>query len=281
MITLRPVGGLCNRLLAIDSMIRICESIQKDLKVVWIKNDELGCFFTDLYEPLRHPVINIELIELDYRPLIFSDRLMDDLRQKIYNTILRQFQRIRFDFVIHSSEMAKKKAQEYDFHALSKYKNPYISSWGRMDKGKFNSNLFKPKVEIQKMIPTFLTPTVGVHIRRSDHQLAITKTPFDKFVEAIDYEIELQPKTKFFVASDSTNVKSELKGIYQDRIITSTHESAVRNSTDGMINAMIDLYGLANTSKIIGTGISTFTQMASEINGIELIEIASAKYPIS
>ena len=275
MITLRPVGGLCNRLLAIDSMIRICESIQKDLKVVWIKNGELGCFFTDLYEAIRHPKIKIELIELDHRPLIFSDRLMDDLRQRVYNTFLKIYQKNRFDFVMHTSEMARKKAQGYDFHALSRYSNPYISSWGRMDTGKFNRSLFKPKEEIQKKIPSFPTPTVGVHIRRSDHQLAISKTPFEKFIQAMNEELKLEPKTKFFIASDSANVKSKLANIYSDKIITSTNENAIRNSTDGMISAMIDLYGLANTSKIIGTSISTFTLMASEINGTELIEIES------
>ncbi len=275
MITLRPVGGLCNRLLAIDSMIRICESIQKDLKVVWIKNEDLGCFFSDLYTPLEHPSIKIELIELENRPLIYSDRLMDDLHQKVYNTFLKIFQKTRFDFVMHTSEMARKKAMGYNFHVLSKYNNPYISSWGRMEKGKFNSSLFKPKKEIQKSVPPFPTPTVGVHIRRSDHQLAISKTPFEKFIQAMNEELKLEPRTHFFIASDSADVKSELTDIYQDKITTITNESAIRNSTDGMISAMIDLYSLANTSKIIGTGISTFTLMASEINGIELIEVGS------
>ena len=275
MITLRPVGGLCNRLLAIDSMIRICESIQKDLKVIWIKNEDLGCFLSDLYTPLAHPTVKIELVELESRPLIYSDRLMNELRQKVYNTFVKIYQKTRFDFVMHTSEMAQEKAMGYDFHVLSKYKNPYISSWGRMDKGKFNSNLFKPREDIQKKIPPFPTPTVGVHIRRSDHQLAISKTPLEKFIQAMNEELKLEPKTNFFIASDSADVKSELTDIYPDKIITSTNESAIRNSTDGMVSAMIDLYSLANTSKIIGTGISTFTLMASEINGIELIEVGS------
>ena len=260
-------------MLAIDSMIRICENIQKDLKVVWIKNEDLGCSFTDLYEPIDHSKVKIELIELDKRPFIYSDRLLDDLRQKVYNTILKQYQRTSFDHVMHASEMALKKTQGYDFHTLSQYSRPYISSWGRMDKGKFNSKLFRPKEEIQRQIPTFSTPTIGVHIRRTDHQQVIDKTPIEKFIETMNKEISLAPKTKFFVASDSAEVKSELTNIYKDRIITYTNENAVRSSVDGMINAMVDLYSLANTSKIIGTGISTFTLMASEIKGIELIEI--------
>lgn len=274
MITLRPVGGLCNRLFAIDSMIRICETIEKDLKIIWIRNEELGSFFSELYKPLNHPTVKIELLEFDKRPFLFSDRLLSNPRQKLFNTLLKVYQLFYFDRVFHASHTAKLNKSGFDFHELKHFKSPYISSWGRLDHQLFNKKFFKPIDRIHEKFLTFSSPTIGVHIRRTDHQLVINKTPLIKFYEVMDNEIKKNPEVKFFIASDSAEVKIQLATKYPDQLITHSPEKSDRSSSTGMINAMIDLYSLANTEKIIGTAMSTFTLMASEINGIELVEIS-------
>ena len=55
MIYLKPMGGLCNRMRSIDSMISICKNYQMDLTVFWVKDFSLNCSFNDLFET---PVFN-------------------------------------------------------------------------------------------------------------------------------------------------------------------------------------------------------------------------------
>ncbi|XOV90870.1 MAG: hypothetical protein ACFHWX_11735 [Bacteroidota bacterium] len=254
-------------------MIRICETIEKDLKIIWIKNEDLGSPFKELYHPLNHPTVKTELIELNKRPFLYSDRLLGNPRQKLYNAFLKQYQKFYFDKVLHARETALLKTKGYDFLNLKNYQKPYISSWGKMDDKTFNSSIFEPVDSIKPEIITFKTPTIGVHIRRTDHSLVINKTPLERFYQMMDQELIEDPKVKFFVASDSAEVKVELEKRYPDHLITTSPLKSERGSSKGMINAMIDLYSLANTKKIIGTSLSTFTLMASEIKGIKLIEI--------
>lgn len=273
MITLRPVGGLCNRLLAIDSMIRVCESIKKDLKIIWLINEDLGSAFHLLYQPIRHQEISIELIEFDSRPFFYSDRLLNNPRQKLYNRFLKAWQSFSFDHILHASETARLKSEGYDFTLLDQYSNTYISSWCRFDDKPFRPQLFQPVGQIQKQIPIIKPNTIGVHIRRADHTLAIQQSPLEMFVEAMDAELDNNKDVNFFVASDSAEIKSKLIELYGDKIMLNSPSNADRDSSDGMLDAMKDLYGLANTQKIIGSSISTFTVVASEINGIELIDL--------
>ncbi len=273
MITLRPVGGLCNRLMAIDSMIRVCESVKRDLRIIWLINEDVGISFHDIYKPLKSEAINITLVELSDRPLIYSDRLSGGLRQSVYNTLLKLLQRYKFSFVKHARETARLKASNYNFHQLKTYPSAYLSSWGKLDSLPFDSSRFLLQVAISKKIQTFKANTIGVHIRRTDHTLAIQKSPLENFINKMKEELEANTKLSFFVASDSADVKTTLLEKFGDKIFISDKENASRNSQSGMINAVLDLYGLANTSKIIGSSISTFTAMASEIRGIELIDI--------
>lgn len=254
-------------------MIRVCETIEKDLKIIWIKNEDLGSRFTELYQQINHAKISVELVEFESRPFLYSDRLLNNPRQKAFNTLLKVYQRIYFKKVIHASQTAKLKAEGFDFHSLKGFDTAYISSWGRLDHKTFNKTYFIPVDEIKKEIQDFDTPTIGVHIRRTDHQLVIDKTPLDKFISAMDDQLKKEPGVNFYLASDSAEVKSELTRLFGEKVITHSSSNAERSSSKGMHDAMIDLYSLAGTNKIIGTGLSTFTLMASEINGIELIEI--------
>ncbi len=259
---------------AIDSMIRICQKAGKDLEIIWIKNEDLGSFLSELYQPIEHPKVKISVRELDKIPFIYSDRLMNFTRQRIYNSVLKIYQKTRFEAVFHASETALLKAKGYDFNELIQYSSVYLSSWGRLDRDKFDSKLFQPLNDIQGLLPIFDNKTIGVHIRRTDHLVVIAKTPLEKFFTIMDKELKKDPNVKFFIASDDDRVKDQLVEKYQDRILMESPLKADRSTSNGMKKAMIDLYALANTQKIIGTGLSTFTQMASEINGIELIDIS-------
>lgn len=50
MIYFRPVGGLCNRMRSLDSMIRIAKVHQRDITVLWVMDTSLNSTFEELFE---------------------------------------------------------------------------------------------------------------------------------------------------------------------------------------------------------------------------------------
>lgn len=64
-------------------------------------------------------------------------------------------------------------------------------------------------------------------------------------------------------------VKESLKSKYPNRIITLIDDTD-RNSLEGMKFAMVDLFCLSKTRKIIGSVASSYSQIAAEIGGIEI-----------
>ena len=64
-------------------------------------------------------------------------------------------------------------------------------------------------------------------------------------------------------------VKESLKSKYPNRIITLMDDTD-RNSLEGMKFAMVDLFCLSKTRKIIGSVASSYSLIAAEIGGIEI-----------
>lgn len=85
----------------------------------------------------------------------------------------------------------------------------------------------------------------------------------------MDEEIKKNANTKFYVASDDDEVKESLKTKYPNRIIT-LKDDTDRNSLEGMKFAVLDLFCLSKTNKIIGSVGSSYSQIAAEIGGIEV-----------
>lgn len=82
-------------------------------------------------------------------------------------------------------------------------------------------------------------------------------------------EIETSPKTRFYLATDSPEVKSAMKEEFGERLIMS--DGVInRNSEDGIINAAVELYSLAKTSKILGSYYSSYSEMAARLGKIKL-----------
>ena len=85
----------------------------------------------------------------------------------------------------------------------------------------------------------------------------------------MDAEIKKNSNTRFYVASDDDDVKECLKTKYPDRIIT-LMDDLDRNSLEGMKFAVLDLFCLSKTKKILGSVGSSYSQIAAEIGGIEV-----------
>ena len=118
--------------------------------------------------------------------------------------------------------------------------------------------------------------TIGIHIRRTDHVWAIRHSPTEKFIEVMSEELDINPATKYFLATDSAEEEKILLEHFGNRVITYKKTSLDRESIEGIQDALVDMYLLASTNKIIGSFASSFSEVAAEIGNIPLVTIGKA-----
>ena len=58
-ITLVPVGGLANRMKAMDAAYHLAKSCQSQLRVIWFKDQGLNCRFDQLFQHPTDSIITI------------------------------------------------------------------------------------------------------------------------------------------------------------------------------------------------------------------------------
>lgn len=63
MIYLKPIGGLCNRMRTIDSVLAICLENNQDLTILWVKDFSLNCSFHEIFEKLEVEGIVIKVLD--------------------------------------------------------------------------------------------------------------------------------------------------------------------------------------------------------------------------
>jgi len=136
-------------------------------------------------------------------------------------------------------------------------------------------DLFVPTDEIisriKEMTSKFGANAVGVHIRRTDNKPAIGKSSTDAFLTSMKAELAAHPDTMFYLATDDLSEEAVLREAFPDKILSNQNRDLSRDSVNGIQDAMIDLYSLAATNKIIGSFFSSFTDIAADMNDIPKI----------
>jgi hypothetical protein len=141
----------------------------------------------------------------------------------------------------------------------------------------------KIKADLQEIIDEFVSQywqpgIVGLHLRRTDHIKMFSKrtsvAPYlstnEKFFQAIDREIT-QGTGNFFLATDDW----ETRKIFESRFVGKTiayngqFDTSVFRQTS-VQDALIDLYLLSKTRKIVGSYYSSFSEFASYVGNIPL-----------
>lgn len=257
---LLPYGGLCNRINAISSCIKFVENTDVKLKIFWENNVDLTADFLDLFEPIK--IENVSFIKLKwYHIIYFRARKRNLFIPRVLRSILS---------INQIENWSSKQGNLRD--KINGSKN-YLSTCHSIgNKGRI-SDVFKPiaflNEELRSLQEKFSKKTIGVHIRRGDHISAIKASPIENFYIKMDEEIAKDENTVFYLATDSKEIKRSLEKRYQGKII-SYDMPLTRKSKFGMFGAIIDLWALSLTGKIIGTKLSMFSLVASEINETKL-----------
>ncbi|WP_188500462.1 hypothetical protein [Pontibacter amylolyticus] len=296
---LKPVGGLCNRMRAIDSAVRLAEETGKQLVVFWGRDQRLNCRYAALFKPSPNFSVMEEKQWAGKKaifPYLPGSRPMSIGKKSLYaltKFVLNINAEIWYEEIEHtvapldtSIQPNKiRSMQDYEVQSLSSI-NPLLqvlntigsafvcSAW-KLTSGQNYRENFVPIDRLHSQIAELsnrFTNMVGVHIRRSDHTASIEHSPLQKFTSAMDREIE-ENNANFFLSTDCKTTEKELLEKYPNRITTFQKSSYNRNSEQGIQEALIDLYCLSKTDKVLGSYYSSFSQVAAEISGIEEVTI--------
>lgn len=268
-ITFVPAGGLANRMRSIAAAITLSHETGSSLHIIWFRDWALKCYFQDIFEPLN--IGNVTFKEANWLDLILFDR-----PRPANHRIPSFFQKILFQDCIYEQNIYGLLQSHYDFKQWANGRNVFLTSYSIFQEfpNKLYAELFRPvediRQEIESRCSLFTNHPVGIHIRRTDNIASINDSPTELFIKKMEEEIETYPDTCFYLATDSEEDKELLRKHFGERIITSERK-AVRDSTEGIKDAVVDLYTLSHTCRIYGSSNSSFSKTASYLNGTELI----------
>jgi hypothetical protein len=258
-LTLVPMGGLANRIFAITAAISFCKDNGVCLKVYWFRDRGMGARFVDLFN-ISSKLDNVEIIDAKWYHFLY------DRPRKTNLWLPKIYQKISFDKSLYEHE-------EYDvvLKCLS-YDSVYLVQWCQFYKRNIDLLTIYPCDNIRRIVDQRMFKNgniIGIHIRRTDNMLSIQNSPDELFVRLMREEISRNKDVRFYLASDSDETKRKMLCEFSDRIIISNN-FLNRSTKMGIIDAYIELLLLSKCSKIYGSYGSTYSMLASLLNGKQL-----------
>lgn len=279
-LTINPIGGLANRMRAIASGISLANALGYDYKIIWSRNADLFASFDDIFAPVDAIISKITYpSELKYRLLYSVPR-----KKNLFITALT-LRRFGLTFIDNTPLMNKVihvDTGEALFCAISERKkrdsDVFIQSG--LEYYPFSQELyralFNPSEKIMERAETIINGlganAYGLHIRRTDNAMSIATSPDELFIDKINQILATDSTARFFLASDSLEVKKKLRNMYGDAVVFQDKATS-RDSTDGMIDAVVDMIALSRTKHIYGSFYSSFSEAASMLSGVPLTQL--------
>lgn len=272
-LTVIPLGGLANRMLALASGVWLSRTAGVDLRCAWRCVSELNAPFTSLFEPLQ----GVRMIH----PGVIDRILLYDVPRRRNMHLPSISQRMRYATRLFDSPSIYRYlddpglvAEELDRCVAAGRSMLVATGYEFYDfPDTLPAELFHPVAAIEEAIARTTDRLgnfpVGVHIRRTDHRIAIDRSPTSLFVERMKRIVDADADTVFFLATDSEEEKITMRRTFGDRRIVTAERPAARNSLSGMRDAVADLYTLSRTNLVLGSAGSTFGAFAARIGNIK------------
>jgi hypothetical protein len=265
LITLIPTSGLGNRIRIMATSIKLAREGNKKLRIYWNRNLELNAPFDKLFEyPLN---ISVKPIPVKFKIWIVMRRFSSKLFG-FENWYLSLF---KFDFIFLDRMVTDVLHNRVNLQKeVNKAKKILICSCEEVNYCDLpDYRLFKPVVAIQKEIDSqvlqFKPSTIGIHIRATDHITSIKNSPFYLFENKMREELRINPEVTFFVATDNEDYQNRLLQKFGSEKILFHKKVFRRDVTEGITDAVVDLFCLSKTSKIYGSYYSSFSYVAGRI----------------
>jgi len=263
--------GLGNRLCALGSCIRITEKINTQLVIYWGVNKHCGCPYDQLFEDYVSWSIQREDGEHHFQKLYPESRV------------------IKKEAGILEAVVSKRDLEDYKAIVIQTFRWAYLEE--EYDTPDDVENNYNPCMETVikeigvclkniKKIP-YITDEiqrwqqgvegcVGVHVRRGDiinnknirHTSRCIETPL--YFDELDKTDE-----PIFLCTESLDVVNLFENRYGHRVYRYYTRSHDRLTVEAIQDALIEIYLLASTKRIVA-GPSSFNRIASVIGNIPL-----------
>jgi len=272
-----PTEGLANRIRIIASSFKLARESGKKLCVYWHLDVGLNAEFKNLFYEIE--ALPVKKVPVKYKIWMFLNIPNPRLRflNKWYLKILN------FGFTFFDSNAQQLWDKKINLlEEANKTKNIFISSCQELNYFDIEDyKIFIPQPEILKIIDAisqnFTSNTIGIHIRSTDHQWAKKHSPLWVFADKMQEEINTNPGINFFVSTDNMEYQEKLLQKFgRDKIIFHEKDFS-RNTSKGIVDAVIDIFCLSRTSKIYGSYLSSFSEIAGRIGDTE-VETLRVKY---
>lgn len=260
-LTCVPIGGLCNRMRAVASAAWLAERLGGEVTIYWAVNRDCGAAFNELFQLVEIPGFNVLEPALWQLHLAFSR-----MKNLFIPGLLRRF-------YFSSQLVGTAECLDEQLPGEIQGPKPFVISGYSLSAHADLTTLFKPTEELQTRINTitsrFSDTTVGIHIRRGDNRQSIEHNSLADYIGFMERQLAECPTTSFYIASDSPALKQELAARFPGSVIQS---DAVleRHSVNGMKDAVVDLWCLAATNRIVGSYFSSYSDIAAELGDIPL-----------
>ena len=275
-------NGLGNRVIPMGCILAMATELNYRPVIFW-ENAEVvgGAQFKDLFDDTNLPfelvtgyearVMGVTLFHKKYIPLSLPKRMITKL---INLLVLNQYDK----HVWFEGVKGYRPFREQPIAEFLKYSKVMVNG-SRIFNYAYDLSWLKPATHIASHIvelkKRFAPNTVGVHIRGTDR---VYIPPIEKIIAKMRAEVELDPEVKFFLASDGDERGEEIVDTFGDRLIMYKNtRSFERRTLPGNQDAIVDLFGLAATSRIIGMDFSSFPILAAMIGNKPLLMIHAVK----
>ena len=264
--------SLGNRIIPIGCTVYLARELNYRPVIFWVPLS--GASFGDLFETANLPFDLVEGIEA---------RVTYEAVRKRFPQGLNPFGKLVLKPIYLAIQIQYKNRVIRPFRGAIRDRSSFPSRSFAVKSNSFfryrcDLSWLKPSPQINAQIIGLkkrLTPdTVGIHIRGTDKRVSGFVPPIEKMIARMRAEVELNPDVKFFIASDGDKAKEAVVTVFEDRLITPLPLSNTQRDTlGGQQGAVVDLFGLAATSRIIGFRNSSFATLAALIGNKPLLRI--------
>ena len=277
---IQPDAGLGNRLYCMYSALYYSIQTKRPFDIIWLRETCCNVRYDELFDMsgfiygenvIYKPKI-ITTYHLGYKNRyslvsVLSDIYMIYIKHKYHYYTSEDTRALFFS---EGPEKIKKVISD-DADICIKANGNFID----MDEYKDIVHMIKPSKKIEKIVEEIMSPyggkkVCGVHIRRTDNKVSIDNSPLEMFREKMRLEVIDNPDTAFYLASDDEEVIKDFS--LEFNLIPHKHlsDKISRSSSNGMIDAYVDMLCLSRCDLIYGSYGSSFSDLASLIGSVSL-----------
>lgn len=267
----QPDAGLGNRLYNVLSGLYYASEYNTKLHLFWERATCCNVAFKDMFEVPDNTKVH-SLYKLGYKNRYVFGSICSKIFLNIVekNVLFKNPKQLSDAYKGFGEEEIRKIIDSSD-KCLLRSNEPLCD----MEHLEMVVDQIKPAKQIRDRVEEIMGPymnkrVIGIHVRRTDHELSIDYSPIEGFKNLMDsYGADVW----FYFASDDKKLVEEFSEKYNIIPHISFSNTISRNSADGMKDAFVEMLCLSKCERIFGSYESTYPRMAALIGKKEYKEV--------